>query len=877
MTLRRPLFLVLTFISLAFCAAAQISIGEQIPEFDYYSPKTYTIGGITVSGVDYLDNSVLISISGLRVGDKIELPGDKTHTAITKLWDQGLFEDIEIKVIRVQDDQVFLNLSLKERPRMQRFSFKGVRKGEADDLREKVKLVSGDVVTDNLIIRTKNLIRKHYIGKGFWDVDVDIDQVHDTSQPNYVALVINVHKHNKVRIQKININGNEILSDGSLKASMKKTKEKGSYRVLYAIQEGLGIMVNDAFSGSLKKIPADLRDMTDANVKPRIFKASKLIANDYEEDKINLITKYNQAGYRDATILRDSVYKNAGGNLVVDLDVYEGHKYYFRNISFVGNTKYTASDLNTILGIRKGDIYNQEQLDAAISFNPNGFDLMSLYLDDGYLMAQVNPVEMQAENDSIDLEIRIHEGKQMRINKVNISGNTRTNDNVIIREIYSRPGQLFSRSDVIRSRTSLAQMKYFDPEKIDITTPNPNPIDGTVDVAYKVEETSSDQLELSGGWGYSRLIGTLGVSFNNFSAKNIFTKGAWRPVPSGDGQKLSIRMQSYGKGYLSFSTSFTEPWLGGKKPNAFSVSAYASRYSYGTKGSSSYYLYNITGLSFMLSRRLNWPDNYFTLANSINFQLYRLENYSRFTQLGIGDGFYQNYSYTIALGRYSTDAAIFARSGSEVSLSIEATPPYSLLFRDKYAGMTFEEKNKLVEFHQWKFAGTFYKQIVGDLVVMARVKAGFLGRYNPDMNYTPFNRYFMGGDGMTGYSSAIDGRQLIGFRGYVNESLTPDAYSSTEPGAIIFNKSTLELRYPLSLNPNSTIFGLVFAEAGNSWDNYKEFNPFDVKRSLGVGVRVFLPMFGLLGLDWGYGFDQIPGMSSANKGQFHFSINSSID
>ncbi|HOW30586.1 MAG TPA: POTRA domain-containing protein, partial [Bacteroidales bacterium] len=654
MTPGRKLLLIFTFIlSLAYCANAQVSIGEQIPDFNYYSPRTYTIGGITVSGVEYLDNSVLITISGLRVGDKIEIPGDKTRTAITKLWDQGLFEDVKIEVIRVQDDQVFLNIALVERPRMQRFSFKGIRKGEADDLRDKVKLVAGDVVTDNLIVRTKNLIKKHYIAKGFWDVAVDIDQVRDTSQKNYVTLVIDVHKHSKVRIQKINIEGNEVLADGGLKAAMKKTKEKGSYRFLSAMQEGLGIITKNSLTGNYKKIKTDLRDMADANVKPRIFKASKLILTDYEEDKLNLINKYNQAGYRDATIVSDSIYKGKNGNLVVNLNVYEGRKYYFRNISFVGNTKYTASELSTILGIKKGDIYNQEQLDAAISFNPNGFDLMSLYLDDGYLTARVDPVEMQAQNDSIDLEVRIHEGKQMRINKVIIAGNTRTNDNVIIREIYSRPGQLFSRSDIIRSRTSLAQMKYFDPEKIDIQTPNPDPVAGTVDVAYKVEETSSDQLELSGGWGYNRLIGTLGVSFNNFSARNIFKKDAWRPVPSGDGQKLSIRMQSYGKGFLSFSTSFTEPWLGGKKPNAFSVSAFASLYSYGTKGQSSYYLYNITGLSFMLSRRLNWPDNYFTLSNSLSFQQYKLENYSRFATLGIGDGLYHNYSYTLALGRYS--------------------------------------------------------------------------------------------------------------------------------------------------------------------------------------------------------------------------------
>jgi outer membrane protein insertion porin family len=502
---------------------------------------------------------------------------------------------------------------------------------------------------------------------------------------------------------------------------------------------------------------------------------------------------------------------------------------------------------------------------------------MSLFVDDGYLTCQIEPVEVNVENDSIDIQIRIREGRQMTINQVLIKGNTRTNDHVIVRELYSVPGRLFSRSDILRSRTSLAQMKYFDPEHIDIETPNINPTDGTVDISYGVQETSSDQLELSGGWGYGRLIGTLGVSFNNFSARNFFKKSAWQPVPSGDGQKLSLRMQSYGKGFLSFTTSFTEPWLGGKRPQQLSVSAYVSAYNSGyATTSANYYAYNITGISFVFSRRLNWPDNYFNLSNSIGYQRYKLTNYKSLGTSINGNGNYHNLSYTIALGRYSTDATIYARSGSEVSISLEVTPPYSMIAKQRYSEMSETDKYRLVEYHQWKILGTFYKQIVGDLVVMARTKAGFLGKYNNDLEVTPFNRYFMGGDGMTGYS-AIDGRQLVGFRGYTNESMTPNANLQNEPGATIYNKNTLELRYPLSLNPNSTIYGLAFVEAGNSWLKFREFNPFDLKRSAGVGVRVFLPMFGLLGLDWGYGFDAIPGLPSANKGQFHFSINSSID
>jgi outer membrane protein insertion porin family len=501
---------------------------------------------------------------------------------------------------------------------------------------------------------------------------------------------------------------------------------------------------------------------------------------------------------------------------------------------------------------------------------------MSLFVDDGYLTCTIEPIEISAENDSIDLQIRIREGRQMNVNRVKVAGNTRTNDNVIIRELYSRPGQLFSRSDILRSRTSLAQLKYFDQEKIDIQTPNIDPTNGTVDVAYKVEETSSDQLELSGGWGYNKLIGTLGVSFNNFSARNFFQKGAWKPIPSGDGQKLSLRLQSYGTGYISASASFTEPWLGGKKPNQLSVSTYFSAYNSGyPKSSNQYFSYNITGLSFVFSRRLQWPDNYFNLSQSFSLQHYQLDKYTLFGKKQ--DGLYQSYSYTIALGRYSTDAPIYPRAGSELNLSLEMTPPYSLIAPDWFAAKSTDNKYRMIEFNQWKMSGAFYQQIVGDLVLMARTKVGFLGKYSSDIEVTPFNRYFMGGDGMSGYN-AIDGRQLIGFRGYTNESLTPpSSNASKSSGGVIFNKSTLELRYPLSLNPNSTIFGLIFVEAGGDWAKFSEFNPFDVRRSAGVGVRVFLPMFGLLGLDWGYGFDAIPGSPSANKGQFHFSINSSID
>jgi len=876
MTLRRFTLLCILLFILSVPALAQVSAGDEVPDINYALPKKYTIGGITVTGVQYLNSSVLISLSGLQVGDKVDIPGEKIRSAMDKLWQQGLFEDVKIMATRVQGDQIFLDIRLAERPRLSKFGFSGIRKGEAEDLRDKIKISKGDVVTDNLLTRARNTIIKHYVSKGYFDATVVITQIKDTMLLNNVALNIDVNKGGRVKIEKVNIIGNQEVSELTLKSALKKTKEQGAYKPLFALNEAFFGFFGHLFSKDLKNYNAYLQEVAARNLKFRIFKSSKYIESDYEEDKVALVKKYYENGYRDATLIKDSVYKTGKNSITIDLYVYEGHKYYYRNISFVGNTKFTSTELSMLLGIRKGDIYNQEQLDASLQFNPNGIDLMSLFVDDGYLTCTIEPIEISAENDSIDLQIRIREGRQMNVNRVTVGGNTRTNDHVIMRELYSRPGQLFSRSDILRSRTSLTQLKYFDQEKIDIQTPNIDPTNGTVDIAYKVEETSSDQLELSGGWGYGRLIGTLGVSFNNFSARNFFSKGAWKPIPSGDGQKLSLRLQSYGKGYVSASASFTEPWLGGKKPNQLSVSTYISAFNNGyNKSDSRYYSYNITGLSFVFSRRLKWPDNYFSMSQSINLQHYNLLNYPLF---GIPtDGLYQSYSYTIGLQRTSTDAPIYPRGGSELGLSLELTPPYSLINPTWFASLSYQEKYRMIEFHQWKFNAAFYQQVVGDMVLMARAKVAFLGKYNSDIEVTPFNRYFMGGDGMSGYS-AIDGRQLVGFRGYVNESLTPGyGLVARPPGGTIYNKFTLELRYPLSLNPSSTIFGLAFVEAGNDWATFSQFEPFNPHRSAGVGVRVFLPMFGLLGLDWGYGFDAIPGSPNANRGQFHFSINSSID
>jgi outer membrane protein insertion porin family len=869
------------FISLILIITGTESFGQvkdSIPDFDFSNPKKYFIGGITVSGIQFVDPATLISYTGLAVGQSIEIPGESIRKVMDKLWSQGLFGNIKISVTSITDDKVFLDINLTERPRLSNFVFKGVRKTEADELKDKMKLIKGEVVTDNMLVRTKNLIQRHYISKGFFDCSVDIKQAKDTSNAQGVNLVINIQKNARVRIDKINIVGNKQVSDFALKGSLKKTKERSIYHPLYAFQQAVaGLFDSKLRNRPLTKYPEYVKEVFAEHMKMNIFKSSKFIEKDFDEDKVNLIKKFNENGYRDAVLLRDSVYKSSDGLVTVDFVVDEGRKFYYRKISFVGNTKYTNEQLGMVLGINKGDVFNQEELDKRLSFDQTGQDLTSIYMDDGYLAFHAMPVEVSAENDSIDLEIRIHEGKQFTINKVTVSGNDRTNDHVILREARTMPAQLFSRNDIITTQNTLRQLKYFDPEKIMPTTDNQNMETGTVDIGYKVEETSSDQLELSGGYGYGRLIGTLGVSFNNFSTRNIRDKKAWRPIPTGDGQKLSLRMQSYGIGYFSFSGSFTEPWLGGSKPNALSISLFHSVFSNGlAKNSASYYSYQISGLSFILTKRLSWPDPFFSLSQSVNFQQYRLKNYAQYLSPDLSNGLYHNYSFQLALSRNSLDAAIFPRSGSDVSFSVEFTPPYSRIAPSYFTSLNSEGKNRMVEYHQWKFQASFYKQIIGDLVIFARTKYGFLGKYNKDFSVTPFNRYFMGGDGMSGYSS-IDGRQLVGMRGYQNETMTPNYAINKQTGGTIFNKNTLELRYPLSTNPNSTIFGLVFLEAGNDWLKFKDFNPFGLKRSAGIGVRVFLPMFGLLGLDWGYGFDAIPGISGANKGQFHFSLNGSID
>jgi outer membrane protein insertion porin family len=854
---------------------AQVNLGGEL-DLDYNRQVEYEIGGITVTGVEYLDKNVLVMVAGLNVGEKITIPGEDVAKAIRKLWDQGLFEDISLKATDVQGNLIFLELYLKERPRLSKFNFKGISKSEADNIREKINIARGDVVTENLLSTTRHLIREYYREKGYLDADVEILQVKDSIRASNVTLEFTIDKKSRVRIYKIHMEGNSFFTDQKIKNSLKETKERGIFTPLNDLEVPLVQSAWRLAHIDLKGAGDAWMDHLNKNVKVRIFKASKFIEDKYEEDKVTLIEKYNKEGYRDAAIISDSLYRNEDNTLSIDLKIVEGNRYYFRNINWIGNTKYTAEQLTRVLGIEKGDIYNRQLLETNLSLNPNGMDVSSLYLDDGYLFFMATPVEVSVENDSIDLDILIREGKQARVRKVSITGNTRTNDHVVMRELRTRPGQLFSRSDIIRTTRELAQLRYFNPETI-MPDVIPNPEDGTVDITYKVEETSADQIELSGGWGYGRIIGTLGLSFNNFSLKNIFNWESYRPVPSGDGQKLSVRLQSYGKGYFSFSTSFTEPWLGGKKPNAFSVTYWYSLYSNGLPNNNpARSTFKINGIQFGLGKRLKWPDDFFTLYQAISMQWYDLYQYSRIFAFGSGTGQYKNFAYNIILARNSVSQPIYPRYGSELSVSLELTPPYSVFGDDDNNYLEPEELYEWIEYHKWKITAAFYTEIFNKAVVLTRARFGFLGKYNTQIGVTPFERFYLGGDGLSGYNN-LDGREIIGMRGYGNETITPDYFKNKNIGGTIFSKYTLELRYPLSLNPSATIYAMAFLEGGNSWMGFADFNPFSIYRTAGFGVRVFLPMFGLLGLDWGYGFDEVPGIPGANGSQFHFSINQSID
>lgn len=813
-------------------AHAQVTIGTPDSiDLDYTTPKEYEIKSVEVTGIQYLDKNALKVLSGLTPGDKIKIPGDRISGAIENLWKQGLLSDVKIGIKSVQGNLVALELQLTERPQLSRYSFKGVSKSEADKLREKIQIVRGQIITDNLLQTTSYKIKAYFIDKGYLFCDVKFDVLADSSERNKQQLVIKVDKKFRTKINKITFYGNTVFSQSKLLGMCKETKQKG-------------IM--------------------------NIFKSSKIITENYEKDKDAIIANYLEKGYRDAKITSDSVYKFDEESVNIDIYISEGLQYKIRSVEWIGNTKHSATELNNILAVDNGDIYNQKQIDNAIYGSQSGRDIQSLYNDDGYLFFQVTPVEVKIEGDSVDLEMRVYEGKQAIINHVTVKGNTKTNDRVIERQLRTRPGQLFSRTDIIRTQQEIAALGFFNAEAFKVN-PKPNPADGTVDIEYVVEEKPSDQLELSGGYGGGRIVGTLGVSFNNFSARNIFNPSAWRPLPSGDGQKLSIRAQTSGAAYQSYSTSFTEPWLGGKKENALTTSVYYSVQNAGGYPKSSPLRSSIAilGVSAGLSKRLKVPDDFFLVYYEASYQRYFVTNYGQ--AFLFSNGTANAIAFTASLTRNSVDAPLFQypRRGSSFTLSLEATPPFSLSSNKNYTYLEPQEKYKWIEYHKWKFNASTFTKIVGNLVLNSRASFGFLGYYNPQIGAPPFERFYLGGDGLSNFS--LDGREIIALRGYENNSLTPFVGLS-QPGGTVFCKYTLELRYPVSLNPQAMIYGLAFVEAGNDQIGVKNWSPFNVYRSAGVGVRVFLPMFGLLGLDWGYGFDKVPFLPNANKGNWAFTI-----
>jgi len=873
--LRTILFL-LAFLVAGNSLLAQIQIGDDLSEVDYSRPKDYEIGGIVVEGAKYVDASMLSLLTGLRVGETVTIPGDDIASAIRKIWEQGMFEDVAINATDFMGGKVFLQIVVKERARVSRFSFKGIKKSEADDIRNKINLSRGDIATDHLLTKTQRIIENYYYEKGFLNVDIDIQQVADTARENYVDMIINIDKGPKVKIGKINVYGNDNLSDGQILSAMKETKQRGNFDPLDPLGPLVVNTVADVFTLKPLKAFTGIEEYFYENYRPRIFKASRYKEADFKDDKQKVIDKYNSKGYRDAIIVRDSVYRIDDRNLGIDLVIDEGDKYYYRSITWTGNTKYSSEALSNVLGIKPGDVYNKELLDKNLTYSETSLDISSLYMDDGYLFFRADPVEVAVDNDSIDLEIRLTEGKQARISNVILKGNTKTYDHVVLRELYSRPGQLYSRSDVVRSVRELATLGFFNQESINPDV-KPNFSDNTVDIEYTVEEAAADQISFSGGYASGYLMLQLGLSFSNFSMRNLFKKDAWRPIPAGDGQKLSLNVSTIGTQYINYGLSFTEPWLGGRKPNALTVSIFQSFQSTtNDRKSEKYGWFLRTGVTAGLGKRLTWPDDYFSLYQGINVMRYNLNNYStQYLNVGDGNGKFNLISYSIVLSRNSVSQPLYPRSGSEFQLGLEITPPYSLFSPGKdYAHMSENEKYKWVEMHRWTFKAVWYTELYDKLVMMTRVRFGYLGHYNDDIGPTPFHRFYMGGSGLNTFS--YDSREIIAMRGYTDNSLTPGYYSSSK-GGDMYTKYTMELRYPLSLNPQATIYALTFLEAGNCWLGFEDFNPFDVKRSAGVGVRIYLPMFGLLGLDWGYGFDDVYGTTGNNHSQFHFSIGGSID
>nr|WP_243348151.1 outer membrane protein assembly factor BamA [Parabacteroides sp. FAFU027] len=856
--------LIFTIAFIAGCAivnaqqtATQDTIVNPVIQYNN-SPQKYEIAGITVSGVKNYEDYVIIGFSGLTVGQQITVPGDDITNAVKRFWKHGLFSDVQIKATKIYKNKIWLDIALKQRPRISEINYIGMKKSDKDDIESKLGLVKGNQITPNIIDRAKKVIQKHYEEKGFRNVDVKIEQKEDLSKENQVQVYIEVDRKMKTKVQNIFINGNQALTANRLQRVMKKTNEKGK-------------LLN-------------------------FFRQKKFVETDFAADKELIIKKYNELGYRDAVILKDSIAKVNEQLVNVYLTLDEGKKYYIRSIKWVGNTIYPSSYLDQVLRMKKGDVYNQKMLDDRTQADDDA--VANEYMNNGYLFFNLEPVEANVSNDSIDLEMRITEGKPATINKVEIKGNDRLYEHVIRRELRTKPGQLFNKSDIQRSAREIAQTGHFNPENMDIR-PTPNQENGTVDILYGLESKANDQVEFSAGWGQTGIIGKLSLKFTNFSMRNFLHPSTYKGIiPQGDGQTLTISGQTNAKYYQSYSISFMEPWFGGKRPNSLSVSAYYSKQtgmsstynnsyynnyysnyygsSYGGYGNS-YYDYSsmidpekymqMLGLSVGFGKRLTWPDDYFSFQSELSLQRYMMKNWNYFL---VTNGNSNNFSLNLTLSRSSIDNPTFTRYGSTFTLSAQITPPYSLFDGKDYSQITNNaEKYKWVEYHKWKFKSRTFMPITNKFILATRADYGFVGYYNKDKK-SPFETFYMGGDGMTGYTGMY-ATETVALRGYQNGSLSNAGYGYA------YSRLGLEMRYPFILQPSSTIYGLTFLEAGNSWVDIKDFNPFTLKRSAGVGVRIMLPMIGLLGIDWAYGFDKVASSTGALTRQysgsnFHFII-----
>ncbi len=826
-------------------------------DIDYNNPKTYILGGIKVEGNTYFGDQQIIQLSGLQVGKEIKIPSDELSSVVKKLWMQNFFKEVSIYVdsLSSQNDKAYLLIKILERPRVSAWIFSGVSSGDKKDIQERLKLRRGREFSDYVAQTSVGIIKRFYEEKGFLNAKIKVRTQKDSIIKNAIKVYFDIDKGKKVKVKKINFIGADALSEFKMASSMKKTKSARYYN---------------------------------------FFNSKKFNPKEYPNDKKSLISAFNEAGYRNAKIVKDSIYTVKPNRLGIDLYIDQGNKYYFRNITWTGNSVYTTDELNALLQIKKGDVYDLVNLQKRLtgSGKPSDLDISKLYRDNGYLFFNVQPVEVNIKGDSVDVELRIVEGKQAKLNNIVITGNNITHENVIRRQLFTRPGYLFSQSDFERSIREIASMQLFDAEAIMDPTKGysivPNQLNNTVDISYNVTEKPSSQLELSGGWGAGTFVGTVGVSFNNFSTRNLFNKKAWHPVPLGDAQNLSIRFQTNGTYYTSLSASFAEPWLFGNKPTSLSASLYYTRQTnsiIALNFLNSDKVYEVYGFSMGLGKRLKWPDNYFVLYNSINWQTYRLTNWDAGYFI-FSNGTSHNLSYTFNISRNSTDQALFPRQGSNISFSLQFTPPYSLFrrtdikdgkevsvnsWRDiNYNNWSAKDRYKWIEYHKWTFSADFYQRVVGDLILRTRAMFGYLGYYNRKWGYSPFESFLVGGDGMSGYNTY--GNDIISLRGYQNYSLTPRSSSmynsvSTYSGNV-YDKFTLELRYPILLQGQTQVFALTFLEGGNAWVDLQDFNPFQIKRSAGVGVRIFLPIVGLLGVDWAWGFDD----PNVGGNQFHVVI-----